>query len=261
MGEIHLHDHGDGVFRLTVERPEARNAFDEALIDLWVSRVAGLAAESPRAVVITGSGNAFCAGYDVRGIDPGQDPALPHPDVRFERVIRAVRDLPCPAIAAVNGDAFGGGLDLALACDLCVAAPGTKLAMTPCRLGLVYSAEGVARLIAKLGGPLTRRMLLTASPIDVAEMAKAGALEIVEERDALLPAALELAARIASNAPLAVRGTRETISAVERSLASGLTDDARALLHELRIRALQSDDLKEGLAAFRDKRPPRFEGA
>ena len=261
MGTIRVSEHDDCVFLVTIDRPGFRNAFDDRLIDAWVARLGELAAGSPHAAVITGAGDAFCAGYDVRGIDPGQDPSQPLPDTRFERAIRAIEALPCPTIAMVNGDAFGGGVDLALSCDLCLAAPGVKLAMTPCRLGLVYSAEGVARLIAKLGGPLTRRMLLTASPIDVAEMAKAGALEIVEERDALLPAALELAARIASNAPLAVRGTRETISAVERSLASGLTDDARALLHELRIRALQSDDLKEGLAAFRDKRPPRFEGA
>jgi enoyl-CoA hydratase/carnithine racemase len=261
MGEIHLHDHGDGVFRLTIERPEARNAFDEALIDEWVSRVGGLAAEAPRAVVIAGSGNAFCAGYDVRGIDPGQDPSRPHPDLRFERAIRAVRDLPCPAIAAVNGDAFGGGLDLALSCDLCVAAPGARLAMTPCRLGLVYSADGVARLMSRIGAATTRRLFLTALPVGAAELAATGAIEIVESDAAVVPRALELAARIAANAPLAVRGTRETIRAVENANAPLLADDVRALLHELRVRALQSSDLKEGLAAFAEKRPPRFEGA
>jgi enoyl-CoA hydratase/carnithine racemase len=260
MGEIRIRDHGGGVCGVTIDRPEARNAFDEALIDLWVARLDGLAADSPRAVVITGAGDAFCAGYDVRGIDPDQDPSRPHPDARFERVIRAVRDLPCPAIAAVNGDAFGGGLDLALACDLCAAAPGAKLAMTPCRIGLVYSADGAARLAARIGAAATRRLFLTALPVGAAELAATGAIEVVESDEAVVPRALELAARIASNAPLAVQGTRRTIDTVEAAVARSLSAEARGLLDELRIRALRSEDLKEGLAAFREKRPPRFRG-
>jgi enoyl-CoA hydratase len=260
MGAIHIADHDDGVFRITIDRADRRNAFDERLIELWVARLGELAARSPRTVVLTGVGDVFCAGYDINGIDPAQDPALPLPDTRFERVVRAVSELPCPVVAAVNGDAFGGGLDLALACDLCVAAPNAKLGMTPCRLGLVYSAEGVARLVSRLGAPLTRRLFLTALPIDAAEAATTGAMEIVDGMDALLPRALELASRIASNAPLAVRGTRATIAAVEGALARALPDETRDLLRDMRILAFQSDDLTEGLAAFAQKRPPKFGG-
>jgi enoyl-CoA hydratase/carnithine racemase len=261
MGEIHIHERDGAVFLITIDRPGSRNAFDEPLIDACVERLAELTSRSPRAAVITGAGDAFCAGYDVRGIDPDQDPRLPLPDARFERIIRAVVALPCPVVAAVNGDAFGGGLDLALSCDLCVAAPGARLAMTPCRLGLVYSADGVARLMSRIGAATTRRLFLTALPVGAAELAATGAIEIVESDAAVVPRALELAARIAANAPLAVRGTRETIRAVENANAPLLADDVRALLHELRVRALQSSDLKEGLAAFAEKRPPRFEGA
>ena len=260
MDAIRISEHGSGVFLITIDRGGARNAFDEPLIEQWVERLAALAVSCPRAVVITGAGDVFCAGYDIRGIDPGQDPDLPLPDTRFERVIRAAVELPCPTLAAVNGDAFGGGLDLALACDLCVASPGAKLAMTPCRLGLVYSAQGVARLLSKLGAPLTCRLFLTALPIDADDAAKIGAVEIVETREALLPRALELAGQIATNAPLAVSGTRRTIQAVERAKAAALTDDDVDLLEILRTRALETAELTEGLAAFAQKSPPLIKG-
>jgi enoyl-CoA hydratase len=260
MGTIRVAEHDNAVFLITVERPGSRNAFDDRLVESWVARLAELAAGSPRAAVITGAGDAFCAGYDVRGIDPDQDPDLPLPDARFERVIRAVEALPCPSIAALNGDAFGGGLDLAMACDLRVVAPAAKLAMTPCRLGLSYSADGVARFVAKLGAPLARRLFLTALPIDAAEAHRLGIAELAGSAEALLPRALELAARVASNAPLAVRGTRATIAALEASIARSLTEETRALLEEMRRRAFRSGDLKEGLAAMSEKRAPRFRG-
>ncbi|MBN1774290.1 MAG: enoyl-CoA hydratase/isomerase family protein [Deltaproteobacteria bacterium] len=249
-----------GVFQVTVCRPEARNAFDGPLIEEWCARLAELAARSPRAVVVTGAGDTFCAGYDVREIAPDQDPDQPHPDSRFERVVLAAAELPCPTVAAVNGDAFGGGTDLALSCDLCVAAPTARFAMTPCRLGLVYSAGGAARFVARLGAPLARKLFLTAMPLAAAELERSGALEVAASRDAVLPRALELAGRIASNAPLAVRGTRAAIAAVEAALATALPDETRARLRALRNEALRSDDLREGLAAFHGKRPPKFEG-
>jgi methylmalonyl-CoA decarboxylase len=175
-------------------------------------------------------------------------------------VILALDDLPCPTVAAVNGDAFGGGTDLALSCDLCVAAPDARFAMTPCRIGLVYSTSGVARLAARLGSPLTRKLLLTALPLDAAELERSGVLERVASRTAVGPRALELAARIASNAPLAVQGTRATLAALEAARAASLTGEAQQVLRELRRRALASADLREGLAALFEKRPPRFAG-
>jgi enoyl-CoA hydratase len=260
MPEIRVTPHDGSVVLVTIDRPEARNAFDEPLIDLFAARLGEVAALSPRAVVLTGVGEVFSAGYDVNEIDPAQADGEALPDVRFERVTRAVEALPCPVIAALNGDAFGGGLDLALACDLRLAVPTARLAMTPCRLGLVYSPIGIARFVAKLGPTLARRMYYTAAPIAVVEAAALGIAEIAEPREALLPAALALAAQIARNAPLAVRGTREAILALERAPVAALTEDERARIEALRRGAFRSDDLKEGLAAFSQKRTPRFSG-
>ncbi len=260
MSEIRVSRHDDAVFCVTIDRREAKNAFDEALIDLFAARLAEIAARAPRAVVLTGAGDVFSAGYDVNGIDPGQADGLPLPDVRFERVIRALEALPCPVVAALPGDAFGGGLDLALACDLRLAVRSARLAMTPCRLGLVYSPRGISSLLQKLGPTLARRLLFTAAPIPAIEAAAFGVLEVVEPPEALLERALALAARIARNAPLAVRGTREAIRALERAAAESLPTEALARIDALRHEAFRSDDLKEGLAAFAEKRPPVFSG-
>lgn len=260
MSDVVVTGREGSVFLVAIDRPEAKNAFDRALVERFVARLAGIAAAAPRAVVITGAGDAFSAGFDVNGIDPDQGAGEPLPDARFEPVVRAVEALPCPSVAAVNGDAFGGGLDLALACDLRLAAPGARLAMTPCRLGLVYSPSGIARLLWKLGPTAARRLLFTAQPIGAAEAAALGAVEVVDPPGELLPAALALAARIAQNAPLAVAGTRRTILALEEAAVRSLSDEARALIDAARSGAFRSADLREGRAAFLAKRPPLFSG-
>jgi enoyl-CoA hydratase/carnithine racemase len=261
MSAVRVSIHADAVFLVAIERPEAKNAFDAELIDLFVESLGEVAALSPRAVVITGTGDVFSAGYDIHDIDPSASEGAPLPDVLFERVIRAVEEMPCPVVAALNGHAFGGGLDLALACDLRLAVKTAKLAMTPCRLGLVYSPSGISRFMSKLGGTLTRRLFFTARPMTAAEAQALGLIEVVPKPLELLPAALELAGKIARNAPLAVRGTRETILALERSAALSLSGETRAVIEEHRQRAFRSHDLKEGLAAFAEKRKPHFSGS
>lgn len=260
MGDIRITKSSDHVVQITIDRPDFRNAFDEPLIELWVERLTQVASDAPRAVVLTGEGEVFCAGYDIRSIDPDQDLALPLPDTRFERVIHALAALPCPVIAGLSGDAFGGGFDLALACDFRVAWPQVKLAMTPCRLGLVYGLTGVARLLAVLGGPLTRRMLLSGLPLPAIQAENQGILELVSTRQDVLAAAHDLAARIADNAPLAVRGARQAISLLEGAMPLHLSAEALARTEEQRIQAFGSADLREGLAAFAQKRQPRFQG-
>jgi len=250
-------EHHENHAVVTLNRPQSRNAFDDAMIDEFAASMKNLAAADPGILILTGTDcNTFCAGYDIDCIDPNQSPDDPLPDDRFEPVIRAVENFPSPVIAAVNGHAYGGGLDLALACDFRIARRGIKVAMTPCRLGLVYSPSGTARFIRKLGSQTARIVLLTCSRIDDSEALR---LRIMDELvDDEMARARELAKTIAGNAPIAVRGTRKTIQMIENALPV-----EGALLEEIQVlrkMALESEDLREGVAAFHERRRPVFKG-
>jgi len=245
------------VATVTIDRPDRKNAFDDPMIAAFAIALDRLGGSGARAVVVTGAGDAaFCAGYDIGCIDPDQPEELPHPDERFERVVTAVRELPCPVVCAMGGDAFGGGMDLALSCDLLLASPAARMAMTPCRLGLVYSASGLTRFISRVGAHLTRRVFLTGAPIDAAEAHRLGIVDELVEREGLNARAMELALVIARNAPLSVSGIRRAIRASEAAVA--MDPAAAARRRSDRLAALRSADLREALAAFAARREPVF---
>jgi enoyl-CoA hydratase/carnithine racemase len=249
----------DRVCTLTLNRPQRRNALDDGAIDAFVATAKEIASRNPAAVILRGAGDgAFCAGYDLAGIDPAADHGRPLPDERFARVIRALEAIGCPTVAAMTGDAFGGGLDLACACDFRVAAPEVRLAMTPARLGLVYHREGVSRIAARLGPALARRLFLLAAPVTAEEAHRLGGIDLLVGRPKVFEAGRELAATIARNAPLAVRGTLAALRFAER--ATPPTDAETADLERRRLEAWTSEDLREGLAAFANKRNPAFRG-
>ncbi len=253
-----LVDWEDRVCVLTLNRPERRNALDDDAIGAFEEAASEIADLEPAAVILRGAGDdVFCAGYDIAGIDPDRDDGRPLPDERFARVIGALEAIGCPAVAAMAGDAFGGGLDLAAACDLRVAAPAIKLAMTPARLGLVYNLDGVARIAGRFGPSLARRLFLLATPITGEEAHRLGAVDFLAEKDRVFDAARELASSIARNAPLAVCGNL----AVLRAAGSGDLDAAKKqAIADRRLRAWRSADLREALAAFAEKRAPTFRG-
>lgn len=242
-----------------MDRPDRRNAFDDEMIDEFVERVGGISSATTRCAIITGKGSsAFCAGYDVSCIDPDQPDDTPLPDQRFERVIDALQSLPFPVVCALNGNAFGGGFDMAIACDYIVASRDSSLAMTPCRLGLVYSHTGISRFAKRIGSRLTRRLFLSASPISAEEAHRLGIVDELADPADLMDAASRIAGEISANAPLAVKGTRATILAYEQDRLH--MRETLGELKELRMDALRSGDLKEALAAFEEKRNPNFNG-
>jgi enoyl-CoA hydratase/carnithine racemase len=246
--------------RLTIDRPQARNALDDQAIEQLVAAFHEIALHPAlRAVLIRGAGErCFCAGYDMSAIDPEQALDRPLPDDRFARATQAVLDSPVPVVAALQGGAWGGGLDLALACDLRVGDPGLRVAMTPCRLGLIYRHQGLQRMAARIGAQATRRLFLLAEAIDADEALRLGIIDAVDH--ATVARAEAWARRIASNAPLAIAGVRDTLRALERDPSLG---DPR-LREELLARrqaAFASRDLRRGLEAARSRRPPHFEGA
>jgi enoyl-CoA hydratase/carnithine racemase len=244
-----------------IDRPERRNALNA---DLCAEMLA-LLREHPDlgAVVIAGTGDrAFCAGADLgrRAADTeagglehgGGDTFRP----AFEALLDAISDYPSPVIAAVNGVALGAGMQLAVACDLRVVAPGAKFGIPAGRLGVVISAANVRRLVLAVGQPTARDVLLTARSLDVDEAERVG---LVQRRAAdALAAAIELAAEVAALAPLSVRGHKHALNVV--ATASEIPAGDLEQLRRRETEAFASNDLQEGLAAFAEKRPPNFEG-
>jgi len=242
----------DKVARLTIARPAKRNAFNDRLIGVFVETIDRLTMQDISALVLTGAGSeSFCAGYDITCIDPDQSPDEPLPDVRFEQIIDALKRIRVPMIAVLNGDAYGGGLDLALACDFRVARRGVRAAMTPCRLGLVYSASGISRFVSKLGGQVTRRLFLTARSLTDEQLLAYGIVDELAEDVELQARVSELVGAITANAPLAVSGTKYTIDQVEKGLAA--TPGVKKTMELHRNAAFSAPELRHRLDAFKKK--------
>jgi enoyl-CoA hydratase len=239
----------------TIDRPDRRNALNA---DLCEQLHAHLESERElRAVVITGAGDkAFCAGADlvVRTEDVSEPGGGDTFRPAFDKLLDAIVDHPAPVIAAVNGAAIGAGLQLAVACDLRIAAFGATFAIPAARLGVFLSPANVHRLAALVGQGAARDILLTARTLDADEAAVVG---LVQRRvPHALEAGLEIADEIAQLAPLTVQGHKRALNIVLGGVEGAGVDEMRAL----ETRAFASRDLQEGLAAFTEKRAPRFEG-
>jgi enoyl-CoA hydratase/carnithine racemase len=239
----------------TLDRPERRNALNAELCAQLQARIES----NPdlRAIVITGAGDkAFCAGADlvVRTEDVSEPGGGDTFRPAFDQLLDVIVDYPAPVLAAVNGAAIGAGLQLAVACDLRVAAFSATFSIPAARLGVFLSPANVHRLAALVGQGTARDILLTARTLDVDEAAAVG---LVQRRvPHALEAALEIADEIARLAPLTVQGHKRALNIVLGDVDADAVDEMRAL----EARAFASQDLQEGLAAFTEKRPPRFEG-
>ncbi len=256
MGTVHVEEPVPGVARLTISNPEKRGALDRALLE---SLMAALERLDARCVVLTGEGRAFCAGYDIselmrEGYDDGAEAGHP-----FPAALAAIEAYPYPVLAALNGATIGGGLELAITCDLRIAADTVQLGMPPAKLGVVYATAGLNRFLTTIGGARSRELFLTGRRIDAATAERWGLVNEVVEAEALPQAALALATEIAGNAPLSLRGNKAGIR--ELVAARGALDPAiAATLDTDRRTAFESEDLREGLQAFGEKRPPVWRG-
>jgi enoyl-CoA hydratase/carnithine racemase len=212
-------------------------------------------------VIVTGAHGMFSAGYEIGEITDGRFQAeaerlVAHP---FTEAIEALERFPYPTLAALPGHTIGGGLELALACDLRVAADRIKLGMPPAKLGLVYSHTGLRRFLDAIGAARTRELFLLGSYIDAATAMRWGLVNRVVAAEELERATLELARELAGNAPLSQRGNKQVIAALLRA-QEGLPEEVEAELIELRRASFESADLREGMSAFAEKRPPRWRG-
>lgn len=206
--------------------------------------------------MLTGEGEAFSAGYDIADLAPERlaeaaAELLTHP---FEAAMAALDAVPVPVVAALGGHAFGGGLELALACDLRVCAPAARLGMPPARLGVVYSHTGLRRFVDAIGAARTRELFFTARPVDARTALEWGLVN--ELADDVAARSVALAAEIAALAPLSLRGNKRVLQALIPPLDPALEDE----LHALRDAAFRSADFAEGVRAFTEKRRPRWQG-
>ncbi|HEY1538957.1 MAG TPA: enoyl-CoA hydratase-related protein [Solirubrobacteraceae bacterium] len=249
----------EGVLRLAICNPCKRNALDQEILDAIAAALDALG--GARCVVLTGSDGIFSSGYDIGAIPPDvfaveAEKLVAHP---LSAALEALDRVQVPTVAALCGSAIGGGLELALGCDLRIAAPRVKLGMPPAKLGLVYSHTGMRRFLDAIGEPRTRELFLLGRYIDAPTALSWGLVNYVVERDELETAALDLASQLAANAPLAMAGNKRVLRELLRAEAT-LDSDVERELRALREASFASDDMREGVAAFAQKRPPSWKG-
>jgi enoyl-CoA hydratase/carnithine racemase len=260
-GKLRLDHPAEAVARLTLSNPERRNALDHDVLDAIAGVLPDLdSGIEVRCVIITGAGKTFSAGYDIADIPEESfardaEALVAHP---FHAAMEAVSAHPYPVVAAVNGPCLGGGLELAVRCDLRLAAEGARLGMPPAKLGLIYGHTGLARFIDAIGVARTKELFLTGRNLSARRAEAIGLVNEVVPDTEVEAAAVELASEIAANAPLAARGNKRAIETL--ATFPRLTPEQEEELVELRRSCFASEDFREGIRAFAEKRKPRWKG-
>ncbi|MDH3725110.1 MAG: enoyl-CoA hydratase-related protein [Thermoleophilia bacterium] len=251
-----LADEEDGTLSLRIDNPKRANALDGPVLDALIEALRA-PAESIRVALLGASGDRhFSSGLDLGDHDArGLVDYLPTAEEHLGRAAAALRECPVPVVGVINGAAFGGALELAMACDWRIAAERARFGMPAAKIGVVYTAQGLQRFVAALGAPRAKELFLTGTPITADRARDIGLVDrVVRDRD-LWEVARKEAQAVAASAPLAVAGTRRVIDALAHGLPG---EDATRLADEARRVAFASEDFREGLAAFRGKRPPHF---
>ncbi len=253
-----LYDIRNGIVTVTINRPQRRNALNLDTVHELMAAMARVNAEpDARVLVITGAGDAFCAGADLKDA-PEMDPQVAHAVVKlYLDYVVAIRAVETPVVARINGDAIGGGCCTALACDIRVASERARLGFPFVNLGIAGADMGTTYLLPRLVGyGRAAELLLTGDLIPAREAQAIGLVNRVVPAEELDAAVESLVARLASGPPLGLRSTKKALySALDK-------DAATAFDYELLVQSycLLTDDYQEGLRAFREKRLPQFRG-
>lgn len=252
------HDDATGVTTVTLNRPDALNSLTVPMKEALLAAFQAIAGRrETRAVVLTGAGRAFCAGQDLRErLQPDAAPLGAEVRERYNPIIRAMRGLDQPIVAAINGVAAGAGASLAMAADIRIAADTASIALAFGRVGLVPDSGATWFLPRLVGATRAAELALLNDPVGAADAVRLGLVGRVVPADQLETAAREIAERLAAGAPRAVALTKRALAAAwNRDLDAALEEEA-----ELQDVAGRTKDHAEGMAAFLEKRPPRFTG-
>ena len=255
-GKLRLDHPAEHVARLTIANEAKRNALDHAILDA-IAEVAGRL--DARCLLLTAEGKVFSAGYDIGSLPRDEFAAaaeelVAHP---FHDAIEALERYEFPVVAALNGHAIGGGLELALSCDLVVASEDAMVGMPPARLGLIYSHTGLRKFVDAIGLPRTRQLFFTGRNIPAPRAEAWGLISEVVPAEEVAERGVELAAELASLAPLAQKGNKRVLRELIR-VEVELPQEVEEELIALRESCFQSDDFYEGVRAFGEKRAPRW---
>lgn len=240
---------------LTIDRPEKRNAMTAAM---WAALPGVLAplADDPdvRVLVVTGSGPSFCAGADISDLLSGADPDDPMADVRRDNLAAqaALREFPKPTLAMIRGHCIGGGVEIAACCDLRFADPGAVFGVTPAKVGIVYTPSSTKALIHLVGPSMTKYLLFSGELIDTPTALRAGLVDRVVEAEELETEVRRFADVLATRSALSQRATKEVVA----DLATG--GHGGDVVDRWYQETITAGELAEGVAAFAERRPPRF---
>jgi enoyl-CoA hydratase/carnithine racemase len=258
-GKLVVDEPAEGVARIRISNPERRGALDHELLDALGEEVRG---QDARCLLLTGDGPVFSAGYDIGNFTDDEafseqaESLVAHP---FTEAIEAIEAYPYPVIAAINGYAIGGGLELAVSCDIRIAARGVKMGMPPAKIGLIYSHTGLRKFIEVCGVGATSELFYVGRNVDADRACALGLVNHVVEPDELDATALAMAAEIGGNSPLSLAGNKEIMRTL-RGYGISLPEEVARRMVRLRESCFSSGDFVEGIRAFAEKRPPRWKG-
>lgn len=257
-GKLIADEPADGVTRLRISNGERRGALDHETLDTLAETVR---ASEARCLVLTGTRPVFSAGYDLGNLGGTAfareaEKLVAHP---FHAAIEALDGFTAPVIGALNGHAIGGGLELALTCDIRVAADGIKLGMPPAKLGLVYSHTGLRKFVEAIGPANTAELFYVGRKVDAQRGREMGLVNHVVDAGELEAHVLAMATEIAANAPLSLSGNKRILRVLKEHRGALPVEVERGLV-ALRESCFATEDFREGVRAFGEKRAPQWRG-
>ncbi len=261
--ELLLLEKKDRICTITFNRPEKRNALSPRLLSELTGLLGRLKEEGEvRCVVIRGTGDrAFSAGFDVSDLPIGVQPEMSDAakaESPLDSGMNAVINFPYPVIAMINGLAYGAGCELAITCDIRIAADDVRFSMPPAKLGIVYRWRGILKFIDIVGLPTAKEMFFTGRAYEAKQAKEMGLVHHVLPRDQLAAFTYKMAQDISENAPLSLKALKIFFNRCQHHERMS-PDDIREI-EELRAQAFRSEDIREGRQAFREKRKPVFKG-